>query len=95
MISARKLKAKSRKYREMDILSEYGNMDIMLGEGNTNYIERELDGIIEGPGGHPDTQSLPNRKNSSQRMRSEILIPEMGQLDKRDFQSLSTCCLTK
>ena len=33
----------------MDILSDYGNMDIMLGEGNSNSVERELDNILNGP----------------------------------------------
>ena len=49
----------------MDILSEYGNMDIIIGEGKTNSIEGEFDRIINGPEGQPDTQSLPNRVNSS------------------------------
>ena len=41
-------------------------MDILLGEGNTNSIERELDSINNCPEGQPDTQSLANRQNSSQ-----------------------------
>ena len=41
-----------RKSREMDILSHYGNMDVMISEGNTNSIERELDSIFNGPEGH-------------------------------------------
>ena len=48
----RKQKDKSRKSREMDILSEYVNMDVMLGGDNSNSIERELDSIINGPEGH-------------------------------------------
>ena len=50
----------------MDFLSDHGNVDVMLGEGNTNSIERELDSIINSPEGQQDLQSLPNRKNSSQ-----------------------------
>ena len=41
-------------------------MDVMLGEGNTNSIEREFDSIINGPEGKQDTQSLHNRENASQ-----------------------------
>ena len=66
MPSTKKQKAKSRKSREKNILSEYGYMDIMLREGNASSIERELDSIINGPEGQPDTQSLLIRENSSQ-----------------------------
>ena len=66
MPSTRKQKAKSRKSREMDILSEYGSMDVVLGGDNSNSIERELDSIINVPEGHQDTQSLPNRESSFQ-----------------------------
>ena len=33
----------------MDILSDYGNMDVMLGEGNSNSLERELDTVLNRP----------------------------------------------
>ena len=56
----KKTEGQSRKSEEMDILSEYGNMDFMLGEGNTNSIERELDRINHGPEEQQDFQSLPN-----------------------------------
>ena len=49
MPSTRKQKAKARKTRELDMLSDYGNMDIMLGDGNSNSIERELDSLINVP----------------------------------------------
>ena len=41
MPSTRRQKAKARKSREMDILSDIDNLDVMLGNGNTNPIERE------------------------------------------------------
>ena len=46
MPSTRKQKAKARKSRELDMLSDYGNMDVMLGDRNSNSIERELDSLI-------------------------------------------------
>ena len=49
MPSTRKQKAKARKLRELDMLSDYGKMDVMLGEGNSNSIERELDSLINVP----------------------------------------------
>ena len=66
MPSTRKQKAKARKSRELDVLSDYGNMDIMLGDGNSNSIERELDSLINVPDRPQDFQSFPNRENSSQ-----------------------------
>ena len=66
MPSTRKQRAKARKSRELDRLSDYGNMDVMLGEGNSNSIERELDSFNTVPEGQQDFQSFPNRENSSQ-----------------------------
>ena len=42
MPSTRIGKAKARKSREMDMLSDLKNVDVMLGNGNDNPIEREL-----------------------------------------------------
>ena len=66
MSSTRKQNAKARKSRELDVLSDYGNMDVMLGDGNSNSIERELDSLINAPERQQDVQSFPNRENSSQ-----------------------------
>ena len=66
MPSTRRQKAKIRKSRELDMLSDYGNMDVMLGERNSNSLERELDSLINAPEGQQDFQSFPNRENSSQ-----------------------------
>ena len=48
------------------MLSDYGNMDVMLGGRSSNSIERELDSLIDVPEGQRDFQSFPNRENSSQ-----------------------------
>ena len=66
MPSTRKQKAKARKSRELYLLSDYGNMDVMLGEGGSNSMERELDSLINAPERQQDFQSFPNRENSSQ-----------------------------
>ena len=66
MPSTRKQKAKARKSRELDMLSDYGNMDVMLGEGNSNSLKRELDSLINAPEGPQDFRSFPKRENSSQ-----------------------------
>ena len=77
MPSTRKQKAKARKSRELDMLSDYGNIDVMLGEGNSNSIERELDSLIDVPEGPQDFQSFPKRENSSQEI-------EIGDIDSRN-----------
>ena len=47
MPSTIKQKAKARKSREMDMMTDLDNLDIMLGNGNDNPIERKLASAIE------------------------------------------------
>ena len=47
MPSTRKQKAKARKSREMDMMSDFENLDVMLGNSNNNPIERELAEAID------------------------------------------------
>ena len=47
MPSTRRQKAKARKSREMVMLSDFDNMDVMIGNENTNPIERELSNAIQ------------------------------------------------
>ena len=42
MPSTRKQKAKSRRSREYDILSDIESLDMMIGNSDANSIEREL-----------------------------------------------------
>ena len=42
MPSTRRQKAKARKSREMDMMSDFDNMDVIIGNENTNPIERGL-----------------------------------------------------
>ena len=42
MPSTRRQKAKTRKSREMDMMSDIDNLDVLLGNGDSNPIEREL-----------------------------------------------------
>ena len=46
MLSTRKPTAKARKSIEMDMLSDFDNLDVMLGNENMNPIERELGNTI-------------------------------------------------
>ena len=47
MPSTRRRKAKARKSRELDMMSDIDNLDIMLGSAGENPIERELADEIE------------------------------------------------
>ena len=47
MPSTRRQKAKARKSREMDMMSDLDNLDVMLGNGNSNPLERDLADAIE------------------------------------------------
>ena len=47
MPSTRRQKAKARKSRELDMMSDIDNLDIMLGKPGENPIERELADAIE------------------------------------------------
>ena len=45
-------KAKARISREMDMMSDFGNIDVLIGNKNTNPIERELANTNEGSANH-------------------------------------------
>ena len=47
MPSTRRQKDKGRKSREMDMISDMDNLDVMLGNRSDNPIERELTDVIE------------------------------------------------
>ena len=54
MPSTRRQKAKARRSREMDMLSDYDKLDVMLGSENNNPIERELAEAIDQSSTHGD-----------------------------------------
>ena len=57
MPSTRKQKAKARNPREMDMMSDFENLDVMLGNGNNNPIERELADAIDQTSAHRDADT--------------------------------------
>ena len=57
MPSTRRQKAKATKTREMDMMSDFENMDVVLGNENTNPIERELSVVIGSLENHCDIES--------------------------------------
>ena len=63
MPSTRKQKAKARKSKEMDMMSDFDNLDAMLGNDNNNPIERELADAIEQSSVHEDTNTNTYHRN--------------------------------
>ena len=61
MPSTRRQKAKARKSREMDILSDMDNLDVMI--GNENPLERELAGVIDQSSVHGDMEIGSHSRN--------------------------------
>ena len=57
MPSTRRQKAKARKSREIDVLSDFDNLDVMLGNENNNPIGRELVDAIEQSSAHGDADT--------------------------------------
>ena len=57
MPSTRKQKAKARKSREMDMMSDFENFDVMLGNDNNNPIEKELADAIDQSSTHGDADA--------------------------------------
>ena len=57
MPSTRRQKAKARKSREMDMMSDFENLDVMLGNSNNNPIERELAEAINQSSTHGDADT--------------------------------------
>ena len=57
MPSTRIQKAKARKSREMDMMSDFENLDVMLGNSNNNPIERELADAIDQSSTHGDADT--------------------------------------
>ena len=63
MPSTRRQKAKARKSREMDMMSDFENFDVMLGNSNNNPIERELAEAIDQSSTHGDVDTNVYQEN--------------------------------
>ena len=64
MPSIRRQKARARKSREMDMTSDLDNLDILLGNGNDNPIERELASATEQSSVQGDAENgIPQRND--------------------------------
>ena len=86
MPSTRRQKAKARKSREMDMLSDIENMDVMLGNGSSNPIERELTDAIEQSSVQGDVESNEHSGNQYTSFAYENNLPRQDDIR----QSLET-----
>ena len=57
MPSTRRQKAKARKSRGTDMMSDFENMDVVLGSDNVTPIERELSIVIGTTESHCENES--------------------------------------
>ena len=65
MPSTRMQKAKASKSRELDMMSDFEIMDVILGNDNINLIERELSNVIGNSEIHGDTASIPQLRENN------------------------------
>ena len=71
MPSTRRQEAKARKSRELDMMSDFENMDVILGKDNIIPIERELSNLFGNSENHCDTESNSHfRKNNPAKITS-------------------------
>ena len=86
MPSTRRQKAKSRKSRQMIMMSDMDNLDVMLGNGDSNHIERELADAIEQSSVQGDIET-----NMHQRVEFRDFICENDSFRQNDVrQSFET-----
>ena len=71
MTSTRRQKAKSRKSRDMDMMSDMDNLDVMLGDGDSNPIERELNDAIEQSSVQGDLEASMHQRDDYRDFTSE------------------------
>ena len=88
MPSTRRQKAKARKSREMDILSDMENMDVMLGNGDNNPIERELSDAIEQSSVQEDVESNEHLGNQFTNFTYEDSLPRQSEM-RQSFEMFS------
>ena len=83
MPSTRKQKTNARKPREMNTMSDFENLDVILGSDNVNPIERELSIVIGNAESHCDKESnLQAREDDSRLNVNENAIPRLDKFQE-------------
>ena len=88
MPSTRRQKAKARKSREKDILSDIENMDVMLGNEDSNHIERDLADAIEQSSMQGDIESSEQLGNQYTNFTYENSLPRQSDV-RQSFEMFS------
>ena len=88
MPSTRKQKAKARKSREMDMMSDFENLDVMLGSSNNNPIERELAEAIDQSSTHGDADTNAFQENEYRNYLHEYDLLRQNEV-RQSFETFS------
>ena len=88
MPSTRRQKAKARKSREMDMMSDFENLDVMLGNSNNNPIERELAEAIDQSSAHGDADTHTYLENEYRDYQHENDILRQNEI-RHSFETFS------
>ena len=89
MPSTRKQKAKARKSREMDMMFDFENLDVMLGNSNNNPIERELADAIDQSSAHGDTYTIAYQENEYRNYLHENDLLRQNEV-RQSFETFSS-----
>ena len=88
MPSTRRQKAKARKSREMDMMSDFENLDVMLGNNNNNPIERELTEAIDQSSAHGDADTHTYLENEYRDYQHENDVLRQNEI-RHSFETFS------
>ena len=88
MPSTRRQKAKARKSREMDMMSDFENLDVMLGNSNNNPIERELAEAIDQSSAHEDADTHTYLENEYRDYQHENDVLRQNEI-RHSFETFS------
>ena len=88
MPSTRRQKAKARKSREMDMMSDFENLDVMLGNSNNNPIERELAEAIDQSSAHGDADTHTYLENEYRDYQHENDVLRQNEI-RNSFETFS------
>ena len=88
MPSTRRQKVKARKSREMDMMSDFENLDVMLGNSNNNPIERELAEAIDQSSAHGDADTHTYLENEYRDYQHENDVLRQNEI-RHSFETFS------
>ena len=84
----RRQKAKARKSREMDMMSDFENLDVMLGSENNNPLERELADAIDQSSAHGDADTNAYHGNENRNYLHENDLLRQNEV-RQSFETFS------